>query len=420
MPRYFYRARDFEGRAHEGIKSAASEDEVLRMLEATKLVPVLIETRSSEWGIAGGEELVRRWSGALSRLNGHVKRGSVALFARQLATMIGAGLPLVRSIRSIGRDHYDPNLTKILEKVADDVQRGESLSAALSNHPQAFDPVFVSLVKTGEVSGTLDRIMDQTASYLERAESLRQRVEAALRYPTFVLSFAGIVLLAMMLKIVPMFADIYARFGVALPLPTRILLGISQVFAHNALLLGALAAVVAVSVWRYTRAGRGRFLLDNAKLNVPLFGPLIRLYAISRFSRTLGVLVASGTHLLYSLKIMRPVPGNVVIEQAIEDARAKVEQGASLSGAMTETGVFPEMLVQVVATGEETGQLDSLLSRMADFYEQRVSAAVDGLSSLVEPIAIVLLGGMVGAMLVALYLPIFSLGQAMRSGLMTH
>ena len=161
-------------------------------------------------------------------------------------------------------------------------------------------------------------------------------------------------------------------------------------------------------------------MLDNAKLNFPLFGPLISLYAISRFSRTLSVLVASGTHLLYSLKILRPVPGNVVIEQAIETARAKVEQGASVPVAMTEPGVFPEMLVQVVVTGQETGQLDSMLSRMADYYEQRVSAAVDGLSSLVEPIAIVLLGGMVGAMLVALYLPIFSLGQAMRYGLMKH
>src|SRR5206468_2891612 len=222
--------------------------------------------------------------------------------------------------------------------VADDVQKGETLSGALGRHPGAFDEVFVSLVNTGEVSGTLDRIMEQTATYLERAETLRLKVEAALRYPTFVLTFAGLVMLAMILKIIPMFASIYGRFKVPLPIPTRVLLSASQAVTHNLLLFTLLA-------------------------------------------------VAGGT---------------------------------SLSRALSESRAFPEMLVQMTATGEETGRLDHMLTRTADFYEQRVTTAVEGLSSLVEPVAIVVLGGLVGVMLIALYLPIFNLGQAMRSGLLGH
>ena len=246
------------------------------------------------------------------------------------------------------------------------------------------------------------------------------RVESALRYPIFVFSFAVLVLLVMLLKIVPLFAKIYSQFGVALPLPTRILLSISHIVTSNIVIVAGVGFVGAIVCGRILRSEAGRLWLDRVKLELPLFGPLIQMYAIGRFARTMGLLVASGTQLLYSLKVIRPVPGNKVMEQAIDSVRRQVEQGTSLSTAMGETGAFPEMLVQVTATGEETGQLDRLLGRAAEFYEQRVSASVDGLSSLVEPIAIVLVGGMVGVMLVALYLPIFSLGQAMRAGLTGH
>jgi type IV pilus assembly protein PilC len=418
MPSYYYRARDMNGQAHEGIEVAGSEEEVLRILERSQLVPVLIESRAPESEAkAGGIRLAlpRLGFGAIRR---PVKSGAVALFARQLATMIGAGLPLVRSLRSIARDHYDRRLGRILEIVADNVQKGDSLSAALAKHPETFDEVFVSLVHTGEISGTLDRIMEQTATYLERAEALRLKVEAALRYPTFVLCFAGVVLLAMLLKIIPMFSEIYARFRVPLPLPTRVLLGVSETVTSN-LAIAALFTVVGVAAaWNAARTDAGRLWMDRTKFRLPLFGGLIRMYSVTKFARTLGILTESGTQILYALKVMRPVPGNRVLELGIEQVRARVEQGVSLSRSMAEAGVFPEMLVQMTATGEETGQLDGMLLRTADFYEQRVTSAVEGLSSLVEPIAIVVLGALVGLMLVALYLPIFSLGQAMRSGML--
>ena len=399
---------------------AASEEEVLRILEGSKLVPVLIESRGRAATQVDPNALLQRLRAAVSRWRQRVKPGSVALFARQTSTMIGAGLPLVRSLRSISRDHYDRKLAAVLEQVADNVQKGESLSTAMARHPAAFGEVFVSLVATGEMSGTLDRIMDQTATYLERAETLRLRVEAALRYPTFVLSFALLVLSAMVLKIIPMFASIYDRFKVPLPLPTQVLLSTSRLVTQHLLVSTLLVIAIVSLVWTWAQTDRGKFRIDKTKFQIPMFGPLIHMYAVTKFARTLSILVGSGSQLLHSLRVMRPVPGNKVFEHGIDFVRTRVEQGTGLARAMAEAEVFPEMLVQMTATGEETGQLEHMLVRTADFYEQRVSAAVDGLSSLIEPVAIVILGGLIGVMLLALYLPIFNLGQAMRQGLVGH
>jgi len=424
MPSYYYRARDTFGRAHEGIEVAASEDEVLRALSQMQLTPVLIEARGRNTAATAArpaaatspEAVPGRFVRRVFRRP--VRSGSVALFARQLSTMMSAGLPLVRALRSIARDHHDPRLSRILQQVGDDVQQGDALATALARHPEAFSEVFVSLVHTGEVSGTLDVVLDHTAGYLERAELLRLKVQAALRYPTFILSFSALVLAAMFFKIVPMFSEIYARFRVQLPAPTRLLLGISQALTSNVplVLLLVAAATSMLVFWMRTEGGRLRF--DAWRFRIPLFGSLLRLYAMTRFARTLGILLASGTNILYALRVLRPVPGNRYVTRAIDEVRGQVEGGATLARAMAESGAFPDMLVQMTATGEETGRLDEMLSRTADFYEQRVTAKVDGLSSLVEPVAIVLLGLVIGLMLVALYLPIFNLGHAMRSGML--
>jgi type II secretory pathway component PulF len=425
MPSYYYRARDTFGRAHEGIEVAASEDEVLRALSSMRLTPVHIEARAMNGAAVAAAGAVRPgptdtapapfWRELLRR---PVQPGSVALFARQLATMTAAGLPLVKALRSIARDHHDRRLSGMLEQVSDDVQKGDALATALGRHPRAFGEVFVSLVETGEVSGSLDEVLDQMASYLERAEMLRLKVEAALRYPTFILSFAGAVLAAMFFKIVPMFSDIYSRFRVTLPAPTRMLLGISGALTHNIILVVLVVGLVALALWMWLRSEEGRVRFDAMKFKVPLFGSLVRMYAMTRYARTLGILVGSGTNILYALRVLRPVPGNRMVARAVDAVRTQVEGGSSLSRAMASTEVFPDMLVQMTATGEETGKLDEMLMRTADFYEQRVTAKVEGLSSLVEPVAIVLLGLVIALMLVALYLPIFNLGHAMRSGVL--
>jgi len=426
MPSYYYRARDTMGRAHEGVEVAASEDEVLRALSQMQLTPVLIEARAMNGAApsvrsAGPIAAERAAPAAITQmLRRRVKPASVALFGRQLSTMMSAGLPLVRALRSIARDHHDARLSRILTQVGDDVQKGDSLATALSRHPEAFSEVFVSLVQTGEVSGTLDDVLEHTARYLERAEVLRLKVEAALRYPTFILTFAALVLAAMFFKIVPMFSDIYARFRVELPAPTKLLLAISSALTTHAVLVAGLLAggVVLLGLWLKSDDGRVRF--DALRFRLPLFGSLMRMYAMTRYARTLGILLGSGTNILYALRVLRPVPGNRMVARAIDTLRTQVEGGSSLARAMAGTGAFPDMLVQMTATGEETGRLDEMLSRTADFYEQRVTAKVEGLSSLVEPVAIVLLGLVIALMLVALYLPIFNLGQAMRSGMLGH
>src|SRR5437867_5461611 len=298
MPQYQYRARDMEGHAHQGLQTAASEEEVLRALDASRLIPVSIRVEapprprraapSAATPTVAQEDVFKRLSAALEEMTSRPKRGSVAMFARQLSTLINTGIPLVRALRSISRDHYDKNLARFINAVAADVQKGESLSAALGKHPQVFDQVFVSLVKTGEVSGTLDKIMDQTAGYLERAETLKMKVESALRYPIFVFSFALLVLLVMLLKIVPLFAKIYSQFGVALPLPTRILLRISHIVTSNIVIVAGVGFVGAIVCGRILRSEAGRLWLDRVKLELPLFGPLIQMYAIGRVARTMG------------------------------------------------------------------------------------------------------------------------------------
>ncbi len=420
MPSFYYRARDVEGRSREGVEVAASEEEVLRMLEEARLVPILIESRPAEAEPAPRLDLAARWR--LRRLGWglRIKPASVALFARQLSTMVGAGLPLVRSLRSISRDHEDRRLAAILERVADDVQRGDTLAAALARHPEAFDEVFVSLVNTGEVSGTLDQLLEQTATYLERAESVRLKVQAAMFYPVVVLAVSVLLMAVMFVFVIPRFSAIYSRFKVPLPWPTQLLLTVSDVITQHLPVVLLLAVAAGLAAWNAARTEAGRLWVDRVKLRLPIFGSLIRMYAITKFARTLGMLTSSGTQILYALKVTRPVPGNKVLEQGIELVRSRVEQGSSLSRAMSESGVFPEMLVQMTATGEETGQLDNMLGRTADFYEQRVSARVQGLSSVVEPIAIIVMGIVVGSMLVALYLPVITMGQAMGRGLVGH
>jgi type IV pilus assembly protein PilC len=420
MPSFYYRARDPNGRPREGVEVAASEEEVLRVLESAQLVPVYIATRPPESEADPRRERGARWRHLGWGWNGRVKPASVALFSRQLSTLVGAGLPLVRSLRSISRDHEDRRLAGILERVADDVQKGDTLATALARHPAAFDEVFVSLVNTGEVSGTLDQILDQTATYLERAESVRLKVQAAMFYPVVVLAVSVLLMAVMLLFVIPRFSTIYSRFKVPLPWPTQVLLATSQAITRNLTVLLLIAAASAVALWNAAHTEAGRLWADRLKLRLPIFGSLIRMYAITKFARTLGMLTSSGTQILYALKVTRPVPGNKVLEQGIEQVRSRVEQGSSLSRAMTESGVFPEMLVQMTATGEETGQLDNMLSRTADFYEQRVSARVQGLSSVVEPIAIIVLGVVVGSMLIALYLPVITMGQAMGRGLVGH
>ncbi len=413
MPTYYYRARSTDGTPRHGTLTVASEVELLRRLEEESLTPIHVELRRGATGSAApgfSAEFQALWR----KIETTARPQKVMLFTRQLSTMQTAGLPLVRSLRSIARDVGDKRFQKMILKIATEVEGGRPLSEALAEYPGSFDDVYCRLVYTGEVSGTLDVLLRQLAEYLEKAEALRVKVQAALRYPIFVVCFLVIVMAVIFLNIIPQFARIYSGLGVELPIQTRILLAISSAITQNLPLtiLILFLLVLGGTLFGFSRVGR-RFY-DTAKLKTPVFGELLRLHIVSRFTRTLGILTSSGTQILTALKVVAPVPGNARVESAILDAKGMVEGGRSLSSSLAETKEFPDLVIQMVATGEESGKLDEMLTLTAGYYEQRVAAALEGFASLIEPFLIVILGGVVGAILLALYMPIFKIGQALQ------
>jgi type IV pilus assembly protein PilC len=334
-----------------------------------------------------------------------------------MASMTGAGLSLVRALRSASRDSSSARFSRMVEDVARRVEEGQSLSQAMAAYPGTFDRIYTGLIQTAEVSGNLDTTFAQLAEYLERSEIIRAKVKAALRYPYFVFGTMIAVLALMLLKIIPMFAKIYQGLDFPLPRPTQILVNVSTTLVHNLpIVLGVVVGIV-VLARIIGSTTRGRLALDHLKLKIPVLGKLLHLYTISRFARTLGILLASGTQILYALEVSRAVAGSLLFEQRIDRVRQEVESGVSMAVAMGHARLFPETMLQMIATGEETGRLDDMLVRCSNFYEQQVTAAVDGLSSLIEPVIIVTLGSIVGTMILALYYPIFMMGTAIRSGM---
>lgn len=406
-----YRAKTSTGQIQAGVVAAANPAEAVRLLQKQALLPLHVAPKTATPGRVAGLDL-----SFLVRMRTYTKPVVVALFTRQMASMVGAGLPVVRALRGAARDQSSKRFAQIVEDVARQVEQGRSLSQAMSQYPGTFDRIYTGLLHTAEVSGNLDVTFEQLADYMERTEALRLKVKAATRYPQFVFGVLVAVMALMMLKIIPMFAKIYAGLNFPLPKPTQALVGVSNALVRNLpLVLGAVVGLVAL--WHVVGATtRGRLLLDGLKLRVPILGRLMRLYIVSRFARTLGILLQSGTHVLQALEISRAVAGSLVFERAVERVRRDVEGGTAMAAALGRSRIFPETMVQMVATGEETGCLDDMLRRSALFYEQQVTAAVDGLASLIEPVIIVLLGTVVGAMIIALYYPIFMMGSAIRGG----
>jgi len=407
---FAYRARRTDGGIERGVLAAASEADAARTLQQRALLPLRLSPQARGRSAPSGRGFFRA-------MKTHTNPLTVALFTRQMASMVGAGLSLVRALRSAARDQSSARFARIVEDVARQVEEGQSLSQAMSAYPGTFDRIYTGLLQTAEVSGNLDTTFAQLAEYLERSETIRAKVKAALRYPYFVFGTMIAVLALMLLKIIPMFAKIYQGLDFPLPRPTQILVNVSTTLVHN---LPMVLGIVAMLVLLARLAGsstRGRLALDHMKLKIPIMGKLLHLYTISRFARTLGILLASGTQVLYALEVSRAVAGSLLFERRIDRVRQEVETGTSMAVSMRNAQLFPETMLQMVATGEETGRLDDMLVRSSNFYEQQVTAAVDGLSSLIEPVIIVSLGSIVGMMILALYYPIFMMGTAIRSGM---
>ncbi len=345
-----------------------------------------------------------------------VKAKDLAVFTRQFSVMIGAGLPLVQCLEILGTQAEDRNFGEVILAVRGDVEAGASLADAMKKHPKAFDNLFTNMIAAGEAGGILDAILKRLATYIEKAVKLKGQVQSAMIYPIAVIVIATVVVTAILWKVIPTFASLFAGLGADLPLPTRIVIALSNgLVAYMPYIIVALVAL-AFGFRTYYATPGGRMVIDRIVLKLPILGILMRKIAVARFCRTLSTLLASGVSILEALDITARTAGNAVVEEAIQTTRKSIERGETVAGPLKQTAVFPPMVVQMIGVGEATGALDTMLAKIADFYEEEVDVAVAGLLTLLEPLMIALLGGIVGGIVIAMYLPIFSLINQLTGG----
>ena len=343
-----------------------------------------------------------------------VKPDEIVIFTRQLATMIDAGIPILQAVNALKDQVTHAGFKKVLGTVESDIQHGTSLSAAFAKHSGIFDTLFVNMVRVGETGGVLSAILDRIASYMEKTLKLVRKVKSALVYPCVVVTMAVLITLLLLIKVVPTFAGIYSSFGQKLPAMTQILLDVSSGLKKYIVFLVVIVIGIAVSLRQWHKTEAGAKTIDGAILKMPLFGDLIRKAAISRFSRTLATLVQSGVPILESLDIVGKTIKNRILELVIENVKESVKQGESISAPLSKGGVFPPMVTRMIAVGEKSGQLDKMLLKISEFYDDQVDAAVDGLTSIIEPLIIGVLGIVIGFIVIALFLPIISITQLIK------
>ena len=394
---YTYKVRDRRGQLVTGEIVGESSDLVLAKLKEMRYIPLEVKPKN-----AG---LKRE----ISLRPGRVKLKDLSIFSRQFATMINSGLPLLRTLAILEDQTESPTLQKVVRDMRVDVEKGSSLSASMANHPKAFPPLYISMCRSGEASGTLDQVLVRLADTIENEVTLRRKIKSAMTYPIVVMVLVLLILTAMLLFVVPTFEDLYSSLGGQLPLPTRILLSISKTFRSSFFIVVAIVAALVFAFRAWKKSDKGRYRWDRFKLKMPIFGTLFHKAALSRFSRTLSVLNRSGVPILQSLDIVAETVGNELIARAVKDVQAGVKEGETIAAPLSRHEVFPPMVVQMMAVGEETGALDTLLEKIADFYDEEVEAAVDSLTSLIEPLMIAVVGGAVGTIVICLYLPLFNI-----------
>ncbi len=397
---FLYKVRDKSGTLLEGEVEADNVTAVAARLRSQGFLPITIDRKPN---VSFGADL------KIPGLSDRVKLKDLAVFSRQFATMINSGLSLLRSLNILAEQTENKALAKVIGEVRNDIETGTALSAAMGKHPKVFSALYVSMVRAGESGGVLDQVLLRLADTLEKQVSLRQKVKSAMTYPTVVMSLVLMITGAMLIFIVPMFKNLYKDLGGKLPLPTQVLLTISGVLVKFGWIVVILLVVGLFLFKRWIATDQGRLAWDKFKLRVPVFGMLVQKTALARFSRTLGALLRSGVPILESLDIVSETVNNRVIGAAVQDVKEAVKQGESLAVPLEKHSVFPPMVVQMLAVGEETGALDTMLDKIADFYEEDVEATVASLTSLIEPLLIVVMGLSVGGMLIALYMPMFNI-----------
>ncbi|MFH0738925.1 MAG: type II secretion system F family protein [Candidatus Omnitrophota bacterium] len=396
MATYQYSAKDKFGHSVSGILEAAGEAEAAELLHNKEMIVLSIQQ-------AKGNPLRSK--------DKKVKSDDLVVFSRQLATMVDTGIPLVQALGILGEQIENPDFKKVVLDVRQDIEAGMNFCEALSKHPNVFSELFINMSKAGEASGMLDEVLDRLATYLEKTAALARKIKASLVYPVVVVSMAILITAVLLLKVVPTFKGIFEILGGQLPLPTRILIGISDVLGKYFIFLVAVIVLAVFLFKRYASTEKGRYNIDGKILKIMVIGPLVRKIAVAKFSRTFSTLVKSGVSILNALEIVAKTSGNKVIEKTILDCRSSVRDGEPISKPLSKSDVFPPMVVRMINIGEQTGQLEKMLSKIADFYDEQVDAAVSGLTSLIEPLVISFLGTVIGGIVVALFLPIFKITE---------
>ncbi len=398
MPSFDWSARPAAGGdIKEGTIELANKEDVIAFLHKQKLIPVVVREKSKQLSIQFGTGITTR---------------DIVIFTRQFATMINSGLPLVQSLDILAEQTENSALAKVLREVLYDVESGHTLAAAIGKHPKVFTELFVNMVAAGEAGGILDTILLRLATFLEKNDALIRKIKGAMVYPSVIFSVAGMAIVILLIFVIPTFQTMFESAGIPLPLPTRIVIAMSQFLQDFwwALVIGIVASFFGIRAI-YATPG-GNLAIDRIMLGLPILGDLQRKAAVARFTRTLGTLVSSGVSILEGLEITAKTAGNRVIHDAVMSSRTSIAGGETIAGPLKESGVFPPMVVQMINVGEQTGGLDSMLTKIADFYDDEVDAAVEVLLAAMEPIMIVVLGVVVGGMIVAMYLPIFDMINA--------
>jgi type IV pilus assembly protein PilC len=398
MPTYTYTARAVNGELKTATIDAPSREEVVAQLRRQRMSVVKVD-----------EEAAKK-----SKTKGSIKMRDIVIFTRQFSTMINAGLPLVQALDILAKQTENKVLSEVTRAVVFDVESGHTVADALAKHPNAFSDLYVNMVAAGEAGGILDTILMRLATFMEKNDALVRKVKGAMIYPGVIMSVAVIAICVLLIFVIPVFESMFGSVGLALPLPTRIVIGLSRFLKGYWYLIGGAIGGSFVLVKKYYASPNGKLQIDKAMLKVPVLGDVLRKSAVSRFTRTLGTLISSGVSILDGLEITAKTAGNRVIQDAIMASRASIAGGDTIAAPLQKSAVFPPMVISMIAVGEQTGGLDEMLSKIADFYDEEVDAAVSGLLSLLEPIMIVFLGVVVGGMVVAMYLPIFDMINAVQ------
>lgn len=415
MANFAYIIKDAKGARTEGITKAATMEEAIDKL--TKEGATIISVKAASDDKTKKMSLFDKIVLALYKLRTSVGLKVLVFFTRQLSTMFSAGLTLEKAIGNLAKEEKNKRFRKVLLVISEDIKKGYSLSEALEQHPGVFNPLYVSLVKAGEVSGTLHTVLDELSDYLEKMEDTRRKVSSAMAYPVFVLVFLAAVVWGLFYYIIPMFANVYQRMNADLPLPTQIAVHVSGFIRDHIIFTLFTLLVVGACLFIIYLTDRGRYIVDSMMLKVPIIGPMLKNSMMSKFSRTFSILMAAGVPIMDVLDLTQNVVQNMVVGNAIEKARTWVREGSPIAAAFRKTGVFPSTMLQLMATGEETGDMDRLLAKAAEFYEKLVDSVIERLTSLIEPLLIVVMAAVVGTIIVVIYLPIFKLGMAMQKGL---